>query len=77
MEETTATLNLVLNIKLTGENGAPGTEQPGISAEDKAVNVQGIIKDQIAAIKRTYDTGVDIMPGSKLSYVGRVDEVLN
>lgn len=73
MEENTATVNVSFTVKLTSE----GSDADGnyISAEDKATATAQIVRDQIAAIKRTYDTGVEIVNG-KLTYTGVSNEAL-
>jgi hypothetical protein len=67
--EDTATLEVTIKVKLTAEEG--------IDAETKAEATRQLVRDQIEAIKRTYDTGVEIMPGSKIVYVGRDEEPLS
>lgn len=73
MDENTATVTVSYQVKLTAE----GSEADGnfISAEDKAIATAQIVRDQIAAIKRTYDTGVEVVNG-KLSYTGVANETL-
>lgn len=74
MQEDTATLKVTLTIKLAGEAGAEGTDQPYISAEEKAETLIPIVKDQAEALRRTYDTGVDVT--GQYDYVGRATEDL-
>lgn len=77
MEEATATVTASITVKLTGEPGeidAEGNQMPGVSAEEKATNTAQLIRDQIAAIRRTYDTGVEVT--GTLKYVGRGEEAL-
>jgi hypothetical protein len=69
MQEGTAQLKVTFTVDLIGEPGA-NSEQPGVTAEDKATAVLQVLREQKAAIGNMYDTGVAV--NGTVQYVGKV-----
>lgn len=67
------TITVTATIVLTGEPGAEGTEQPGITAEQKEAAVRQLVKDQMASIRTMYDQPYEPQVTGTISSAGNAN----